>query len=243
MPINRPPNANLPLSTITGKQLLSVFAIGGLGLLALFFTSAWLVRTRLFDSIDSALLDLGFGLLAYGIFAVASWLVIARRSRVDWAHIGIRHCDPSLFWIGGFLAFLWIGISSAIYAAAGIWDIAIAEGGKLIAPFRGDTIALAGLFLIAGPVAAFVEEILFRGIIYGWLRRRLGIAAAAVLSALIFTSVHFYVFVAGFAAALEMTVLAVLLALLFEVSRSLWPSILCHALNNMLLLLVYLYRG
>ncbi len=243
MPIKSPQKTGLPLSTITGKQLFSVLAIGGLGLLALIFASAWLVRARPFDSNNSALLDLGFGLLAYGIFAVATWIVIARRSRADWAHIGIRRCDPSLFWIGGFLAFLWIGISSAIYAGAGIWEIAIAEGGKLIAPFRGDTIALASLFLIAGPVAAIVEEILFRGMIYGWLRQRLGIAAAAILSALIFTSVHFYVFVAGFAAALEMTVLAVLLALLFEVSRSLWPSMLCHALNNMLLLSLYLYRG
>ena len=42
---------------------------------------------------------------------------------------------------------------------------------------------------------------------------------------------------------LDRALAAVLLALLFEISQSLWPGILAHALYNMLLSSLYLYQG
>ena len=51
------------------------------------------------------------------------------------------------------------------------------------------------------------------------------------------------VFAGGVAAMLDRALAAVLLALLFEISRSLWPGILAHALYTMLLSSLYLYQG
>jgi len=148
-----------------------------------------------------------------------------------------------LFAAGGLLAFLWVGVTAALYSALGVWDTALAAGANFIAPFENDALGLAGLFLLAGPVAALAEELLFRGLFYGWLRQKTGVALAAVASAVLFALVHAYVFVAGPTLFFEIAALAVLLALLLEASRSLWPGILCHALNNMLVLGLYLYSG
>ncbi len=232
-----------PISNVSSRQFLAVLLFGGLGILALAFAYIGLAKSGVLQNINSSYLDLSFGFLAYFIFLMVVSIVIMRSRDSAWSDIGIRRCDPALLLNAGFLALLWVGISSAIYAAAGIWEIALAEGANMIAPFRSDTALIVGLLILAGPVAAIVEEIVFRGMLYGWLRRRLGVTVAAIVSALIFTSAHFYIFVAGIAAALEMTVLAILLALLYELSRSLWPSIFCHALNNLLLLSLYLYRG
>ena len=51
------------------------------------------------------------------------------------------------------------------------------------------------------------------------------------------------IFAGGVAAMLDRALAAVLLALLFEISRSLWPGILAHALYTMLLSSLYLYQG
>ena len=75
-------------------------------------------------------------------------------------------------------------------------------------------------------MAILVEEVLFRGIICGWLRRRLNVTFAAVLSGIIFTAVHHSVFATGIVAAFNIALQAILLTLLFELSRSLCPGIL-----------------
>lgn len=222
---------------------MSVLAAGGTGLAVLYLGIFWLAKMQVLDGIGTGLIDIAAGGFAYAVLLAAVWVIIVRPSHDGWVQVGLRRCDPSLFWIGGFLACLWVGISSALYAAFGLWEFALAAGASLVAPFRDNTVALIRLFVLAGPVAALVEEVLFRGMIYGWLRQRRGITVAAIISALLFTAAHFYVFAAGPIFVLEMTVLAVLLALLYETSRSLWPGILCHALNNVLLLSLYLYQG
>jgi membrane protease YdiL (CAAX protease family) len=64
-------------------------------------------------------------------------------------------------------------------------------------------------FFIGGAlVAPFVEEILFRGFIFGGLRGHYGFWKAAI------------------------TLLGLIFAFLYERSRSIWPSILMHFLTN-----------
>lgn len=76
------------------------------------------------------------------------------------------------------------------------------------------------LTLVMAPVS---EEMLFRGLIYPLLRRRVGIIAAVLVTTATFALLHGNV--VQFAAALP---LAVLLALIYERTRVLWPCILLH---------------
>jgi membrane protease YdiL (CAAX protease family) len=87
---------------------------------------------------------------------------------------------------------------------------------------------------LVGPVA---EELFFRGFLYTALRQRLGIGAAATISALVFAIGH--IDALGVVAA--SFVMGVAIALVYEYTRSLWVAIAIHVFNNALAtVLVYL---
>jgi membrane protease YdiL (CAAX protease family) len=83
-------------------------------------------------------------------------------------------------------------------------------------------------FFIGGAlVAPFVQEILFRGFIFGGLRGHYGFWKAAIISAVVFGAVHLQL-----TSFLPITLLGLIFAFLYERSRSIWPSILMHFLTN-----------
>jgi membrane protease YdiL (CAAX protease family) len=77
-------------------------------------------------------------------------------------------------------------------------------------------------------LAPVLEELLFRGLLYGTLRLRVGPGAATLVSAGVFALAHGYGAV-GFASVLMS---GVLWAVAYERTRSLLPGILAHAANN-----------
>jgi membrane protease YdiL (CAAX protease family) len=76
--------------------------------------------------------------------------------------------------------------------------------------------------------APVVEELTFRGLLYGTVRRGLGVWPAAVVSALVFVLPHQY----GVAGSLSVFWSGILWAVAYERTRSLWPGILAHSANN-----------
>lgn len=82
-------------------------------------------------------------------------------------------------------------------------------------------------FLFLAPV---LEEMVFRGLLYPTLRRRLGFAPAALVSAAVFAVGHGYG-VAGFASVFAS---GVIYAGAYEQTRSLLPSMFAHATSNLL---------
>jgi len=88
-----------------------------------------------------------------------------------------------------------------------------------------------GMLLIV--VAPFAEEVFFRGFLYQAFRNSFGVLPGALLSALIFGAIHLEFF-----KLVQLAILGVILALLFEKTKSLWPPIILHALNNTL---AYIY--
>jgi uncharacterized protein len=85
------------------------------------------------------------------------------------------------------------------------------------------------------------EEIVFRGLLFGTLRRRFGTGAAAVLSASIFAIAHGYG-VLGFAAVFWS---GLLWAFAYERTGSLLPSMAAHAADNLMasLSVILVLRG
>jgi len=78
------------------------------------------------------------------------------------------------------------------------------------------------------------EETFFRGFVYGWMRRQLNVPAAAVLSGCFFAAAH-----VGWGTSSEeilflpLALLGILLALLYEYSRSLLPGAVVHGIFNL----------
>ncbi|MBX9694418.1 MAG: CPBP family intramembrane metalloprotease, partial [Cyanobacteria bacterium] len=73
------------------------------------------------------------------------------------------------------------------------------------------------------------EEVIFRGLIYSWLRVQVGVYPAAILSGCIFGAIH----MDGTAFFLLMGV-GVVLALAYEKSGTLLTPIVIHILNNLI---------
>ena len=86
---------------------------------------------------------------------------------------------------------------------------------------------LAWMFIAAGIFGPVSEEILFRGLLFGWLRTKMHWTFAAMVSSLAFGLVHLdlqhIVFTGG---------LGIILATSYQLSRSLWTPIITHAINN-----------
>jgi CAAX protease family protein len=116
------------------------------------------------------------------------------------------------------LAGRWLGLSSHWTE----WfDPDLAWGQRIdVAATILDTVVLTPVF----------EEIVFRGLLFATLRRRLGTGVAAVLSASIFAIAHGYG-VLGFAAVLWS---GLLWAYAYERTGSLLPSMAAHAADNLM---------
>ncbi len=83
-------------------------------------------------------------------------------------------------------------------------------------------------FMIAGAIAAPIgEEVFFRGLLYNGLKKRWGIPAGVIISAVCFALIHL--------APLNIIIIipmGCVLAMAYERTKSLWVTILMHAVNN-----------
>jgi membrane protease YdiL (CAAX protease family) len=104
----------------------------------------------------------------------------------------------------------------------------------------GSWIAVFGAAVDSIVWAALVEEVAFRGILYGTLRTKLSVGPAALLSAGCFAAVHGY----GTLGLASVFWSGILWAVVYERTRSLWPAILAHGVNNLLVTaeFVWLFR-
>jgi membrane protease YdiL (CAAX protease family) len=97
-------------------------------------------------------------------------------------------------------------------------------------------LAFAILLLAAAVVAPFVEELFFRGFLFGVYRRRQPRGLAYIVSSVLFTILHLepnrmnVAQMAGLSVGIFL--LALMLAWLYERTGSLYPGMVAHAINN-----------
>ncbi len=130
------------------------------------------------------------------------------------------------FWRGTLLC---VGLAFLAGQSLALWLYVVAGSEGFDQSIR--TRAAAGLdltlvlVLLAAPMA---EELLFRGLVYPVLRRRVGVIGSVITTTVAFGVMHGNA--VQFAAALP---LAVLLALVYERTRTLWPAMTIHLLFNL----------
>ena len=89
------------------------------------------------------------------------------------------------------------------------------------------------LFLEGVILAPVFEEFFFRGVIYGFLRKKTSVGFSAVVSGIIFSLLH-----ANVLAFLPILILGVGLACVYERTKTIAASILMHSLHNLGVLVV-----
>jgi membrane protease YdiL (CAAX protease family) len=89
------------------------------------------------------------------------------------------------------------------------------------------------LVLVVVCVGPVVEELLFRGVLLSALMRRWRAGWAVALSSLVFALIHLPGLDYQWYALPSLLLLAVLLAILRLASKSIWPAVLAHGINNL----------
>ena len=162
-------------------------------------------------------------------FCVAGAVTFAVMRLVYWrAHtIGV----PRVFGVGVLGALLWGlggGLAASVIGLAYI-EIATAMGFFVDLRHSGQGLSLAtaiGLIILAVAAAPVFEEFIFRGLIFGGLRRSLGLGVATLASAGIFAIIHPPMSV------IPVFFMAVFAALIYERTKMLAAPMVVHAVYN-----------
>lgn len=108
----------------------------------------------------------------------------------------------------------------------------------------GPSLILVGISLVAIP--AIYEEVLFRGLLFTGLRKRLSLIHTSILISSIFAAAHLQLGAKApllWAAAADTFVLSLVLVYLRERTGSLWPAIGLHAIKNFVaFLLLFVFK-
>ena len=155
--------------------------------------------------------------------------LILRKYGLSWADLGLRPCPRVWYWRAFLLALVMLPVVGAFNAAIPrIFDVPF-ENPQItaLAPRGFNWPALIGMTVMGGIVAPFAEELAFRGLLFGWLRGRMGFVAAAGLNALCFAVMHGVVLLIP-----ALVAVGLALAWIAERSGSLWPAIVTHGVFN-----------
>lgn len=132
---------------------------------------------------------------------------------------------------------IWTSILS-IFEAAGIIDTLAPQ--QLITLFQegGDPVAIGLLVILAIVMAPIVEEIIFRGCVYRFLKSQTSLLAAQIISGGVFASMH-----ANLLSFVPLVIVGVVLARVYEKTGSLMVAIWFHAFFNAFSLLMLFITG
>jgi hypothetical protein len=165
-----------------------------------------------------------------------AWLVVLRPHRLSLADVGLRPTYGSWYRLAVAGGLICVPLASLINLAfQSLLDVPF-ENPQLraLAPEGFSWTSLAAMLLLVGVLVPFIEEIIFRGLIFGWLRKHLRFALAAPLVALLFAVAHqVWVLVPVLA------FMGLVLAAVTERSGSLWPAIILHGTFNSVMTITY----
>ncbi len=172
--------------------------------------AVWLAR-------DWGMLALIATFFAVGLIAVA--LAVAPMGRTALSALGFRPAG----WRPIVLGTLGTVVVSVAVSQIGLEPQGVKEALEIA---RDPALFVATLAALAG-LAPLVEELVFRGLLYGWLAGRWGTVVAWIVSSLAFAAAHIE---------LAHVILVLPLGLWFGWLRrrtgSLWPSLVSHMVNN-----------
>ena len=164
------------------------------------------------------------------ILGVTAFVVLI--GRLPWSGLGLRRAPPVLFLraLGWWLLCLPV-VAAVLYATYKITGRAAIEEQLDMMPdlSNDDGTITAGFILLVGILSPIAEELVFRGILFAWLRRHVNFWIAGITSALIFACAHGIPDII-----LPTAILGLLFAWIYERTGSLWPSMLAHVAHNLL---------
>jgi membrane protease YdiL (CAAX protease family) len=186
---------------------------------------------------DITLLALGLSALEAIALTGSVYILGLRRRGFTWEAVGLRPIRRGWAPVAVSLGVLCIWLTGIIATLVQRLLGLPLENPQLqfIAPGGLNWVGAVGMFVVIGLAVPFAEELFFRGVLYVWLRDRWGFAVGAIVSAVIFGAAHGNVAIAA-----GVGVMGLIQAWVYERSGSLWATVLIHAINNAVkIVLVY----
>ena len=215
-----PPSNWGPKGALLGS--LAAIVVGLLlGVPALFFTEGDGELTTVGNVIAQVATVLGLGLVPLWVARSRGATTLGEALR----RLGVQRFRPS--------AFGWMLLAVVSYLTfAALYSALILEPEQEDIADGFGPIPIQVLLIVFG--AAIVEEICFRGMLFGGLRERLPMVPAALVAGLVFGALHAFT---GISAVPPLIVLGFVFCLLYEKTGSIVPGMILHALNNSVALL------
>ncbi len=221
-------------ASLRARDLLILFLVAVAGVQGAALLGAVAI-SGLVQRIGSIFTVLGILAVQAAVLFLTVYFVILRRRRLSWSDLGLRPASPAGLRRAALAALLALPVTWAINAAVQSIIGSDVENPQLaaLAPLGVTWTGFVGLLVLVGLVMPLAEEILFRGVLYRWLRVHMNVPLAAMISALGFSVLH------GVPALIPaIAALGVGLALIYEASGSLWTAVVTHALYNTLTLVL-----
>lgn len=227
--VGRPTGRDFPVGAKTGFMGLLVAALGtvfAMVLIAIAFAAG-----GVHDLNDNHAFILVVTLAQDAVFVIVAYALTSEGGRVSAGTFGLRPFGRS-------------AIGTMALAFGAYWALTLVYSALISPPcdklpddlgiHQSAILAtLAGVFVIG--IAPVAEEFFFRGFLFQALRRSWGVWLAAPASGLIFGALHFQL-----DKLVPLAILGTALAFVLHRTRSLWPCILLHALNNTVAFVVLL---
>jgi len=177
------------------------------------------------------LIILGLYFLQSIILLIPLSILVIRKYKWKWKEFGFNRFKP--FQHGGLavLGYLfYVGVSLMI-AALIIFGGVKVPGYQIPEPtlplFGETSFAMMIAAIVIVGIAPMLEELFFRGFILQGLVNKIGPYFGALLTALLFAVVHLQ-----FSSFIPIFILSLVLSVLFIRSKSIWPCIIFHIINN-----------
>lgn len=157
-----------------------------------------------------------------GLFFISGLVALAIAvSPMGWRALPALGFRPAPFWT------IVLGTVGALIVSVAVSQLGEPEGVKqALDVARTPSLFVASLAVMA-VLAPLVEEMVFRGLLYGWLAGRWGTTVAWLVSSILFAAAHVEP-----AHALLVLPLGLWFGWLRQRTDSLWPSLVAHIANN-----------
>ena len=213
------------INRIAGTLLIFLALTNVLGMIALGLEEIWkLIPNEMISGIVSSLTD-GVAYILGFMLPVAFFRLLSKRQRIEPMKLSPRLPGATFAYIMAGMAVILAAAYLNYYMIAFTDYPAFAEENLWVDTYDTPH-AIVMSFVTMAIIPAFVEEFLFRGLIQSNLRPY-GRGVAIIGSAVLFGAMHqniqqvFYATVAG-----------LVLGYLYEITDSIWCSILLHFMNN-----------
>jgi len=163
-----------------------------------------------------------------GMIAAVFFIVVLRR-RIGWRGFGLKPISLQTVILSVVVGLLCVPLMGVVGTAVQklLGRPMVSPQLPFLAPAGFSYTALVGMLIIGGLLAPFAEELIFRGLLFGWLRRFWRVWPAVLASAAVFGLIHGLIPIIFAAAAVGMV-----LAIAYEKTGSLWSPVIIHATQN-----------